>query len=94
MWQALRPDDRGAACGFAPAKPKKHSNLEQTMTRMAMPDEDDKKAATKTSATQSRGPSPARDERLAVALRENLRRRKAQLRDRRRATDSGESQAD
>ena len=31
-----------------------------------------------------------RAERLAAALRENLRRRKAQLRDRRRATDGDE----
>jgi hypothetical protein len=61
---------------------------------MAMVDEDDKKAATKTRAAQSRPPSPAREERLAVALRENLRRRKAQLRDRRRAADPGESQTD
>jgi hypothetical protein len=59
-----------------------------------MVDEDDKKAATKISAAQSRCPSPARDERLAAALRENLRRRKAQIRHRRRAADPGESQAD
>jgi hypothetical protein len=59
-----------------------------------MTDEDDKKAVARTTAAQNRRPQPARDERLAVALRENLRRRKAQLRDRRRAADSGESQAD
>ena len=56
------------------------------MTWMAMANKDDTKA--KTSAAPAR--QPPRDARLAAALRENLRRRKAQLRDRQRATDSDE----